>query len=72
LIGILYLSIIITILLSVAAQKNIGQNGFDKCIEKQCEKGEEHCNKYRTINNCCVGAGGDVGVSNNKYVCIFN
>ncbi|MBU0614631.1 MAG: hypothetical protein KJ601_00905 [Nanoarchaeota archaeon] len=69
---VIYVVLIISLVLSIQATKNIGQTGFDKCMEKECEEGEENCNKFRTIDNCCNGAGGETGVSNNKYICKFN
>ena len=68
----LYSLIILMIIFSVLSIKNIGEEGYNGCIQKKCEQhGEKFCNKMREINNCCMGAGGELGVSNNKYICVF-
>jgi hypothetical protein len=72
LLGFLYLSLLVIVILSINATKNIGKDGFDGCMKNECAKGEDHCSKYRTISNCCVGAGGVVGVSEENYICQFS
>ena len=66
----LYVMISLMVVFSIGATKNVGQKGFDKCIEWKCQKGEEYCSKQREINNCCLGAGGQLGISENKLTCI--
>lgn len=68
----LYGLIILMVIFSVMAIKNLSEGGFDKCIQKKCEAGgEEHCQKFREINNCCLGAGGQMAASENGYTCVF-
>ncbi len=72
LLGSLYFLIILMIVFSVMAVKNVGMEGFNKCMEKKCAQyGEAFCNKYREINNCCSGAGGNVAQTNEGLKCIF-
>ena len=72
LLGILYALIVLMIVFSITARNNIGQKGYDKCVEKKCEhKGEEFGSKVRELNNCCLGAGGQLGQSDGQYACIF-
>ena len=53
---ILYLLVCLMIIFSIMAIRNSGKEGFDKCIEWKCEeKGEAFCNKFREVNNCCLG-----------------
>ena len=69
----LYLLVILMIVFSVFAIKNIGEEGYNQCIQKKCdEHGEKFCNKQREINNCCMGASGELGLSNGKYICVFS
>jgi hypothetical protein len=69
----LYFLVILMIVFSVNAAKNIGQSGYELCIEDKCDsKGEEYCTKTRTLNNCCAGAGGTLGAAEGKYICLFN
>ncbi|MFH1641580.1 MAG: hypothetical protein ABIC04_01640 [Nanoarchaeota archaeon] len=69
---IIYGGIIISIVFSIAAARNIGQVGYDKCIEKACQVSKEHCEKFRTQNNCCTGAGGNMNIAGNNYICVFS
>jgi len=69
----LYALIILSIVLSVLAVKNIGQAGYDRCIQEKCEeRGEEFCSKFREINNCCQGADGQVSSDSTGYICVFD
>jgi len=74
LLGGLYFLIVLMILFSVLALKDKGQNGYDKCVQKKCDaKGQDFCGKLREISNCCEGAGGKVGLNQDKkYVCVFS
>jgi len=65
--------IIILVVFSIMAVQNMGQKGYDHCLERKCEKiSEEFCSKPREIQNCCRGAGGELAVSDNKITCFFN
>jgi hypothetical protein len=60
------------IIFSLGATRNIGQEGYDKCVQQKCDDfGEATCNKARELNNCCMGAGGTLGVSGSETVCVF-
>tara|TARA_Y100000310_G_C20143929_1_gene561531 strand:- start:68 stop:310 length:243 start_codon:yes stop_codon:yes gene_type:complete len=63
--------VILMIVFSFQARSNLGKKGFDACIEKKCERSQEHCSKFREINNCCLGAGGKTALQEGKGVCIF-
>ena len=68
----LYGLIALMVLFSLLAIRNLGQDGYDRCIEKKCAwKGQEFCTKVREVTNCCVGAGGELGVTASGYSCIF-
>ena len=61
------------IIFSFMSLKNRGIEGYNQCIQDKCElAGEEHCTKFREINNCCLGAGGRVAMVGNAYSCVFN
>lgn len=69
---ILYLLLGLMILFSILAANNRGQSGYDQCIQEKCDKkGEEFCNKFREINNCCLGAGGQTAINEGKAICVF-
>lgn len=69
---ILYALIALMIIFSILAIRNIGQEGYDKCVQQKCEdRGQEYCTKPREMGNCCSGAGGSLGVSDGAYVCVF-
>jgi len=68
----LYGLFMLMIIFSVLAVKNIGKQGFDRCIEKKCQDGgEQFCAKFREVNNCCLGAGGATAMSSSKAICVF-
>jgi len=70
---ILYGLIILMVIFSMGAMKNIGKEGYDACVQKKCiAKGDEFCQKFREINNCCLGAGGNVAQGNEGLICIFD
>ncbi len=72
LLGVLYGLVILMIVFSLLAAKNSGQQGYDKCMKEKCaERGDALCSKPREINNCCLGAGGEMAASGNGYVCVF-
>ena len=65
--------ILLMVVFSVMAIRNVGEEGYNRCIQEKCEKkGEAFCSKFREINNCCEGAGGNLGVIDNKYKCVFS
>ncbi len=69
---VMYGLIILMIVFSLMATKNIGQEGYEKCIQDKCDKqGTEYCSKYREINNCCLGAGGQTIQTQNGFSCQF-
>lgn len=68
----LYGLIILMVIYSIKATENLGQSGFNNCVQKKCDsKGDAYCNKFREIDNCCLGAGGKLGSANGKYICLF-
>ncbi len=70
---ILYGLIILMVIFSLGATKNIGKSSYDQCIQEKCEKkGDDYCHKYREINNCCLGAGGQIAQSNDGLICVFD
>ena len=73
---ILYFLLIALILLmvfySIQARSNLGQQGFDQCIQWKCEnRYGGFCEKFREINNCCLGADGRTVFVEGKATCIF-
>ena len=69
----LYGLIILMVIFSIGATKNLGEDGYNNCIQKKCDKkGEDFCHKFREINNCCLGAGGNVAQRNEGLTCIFD
>ena len=65
--------IILMIIFSVMSLKFQGEEGYNQCIENKCKtSGEAFCNKFREINNCCMGAGGIINIIDNKPICTFN
>ncbi len=68
----LYGLVLLMIVFSLMSIRNLGQEGYVRCIEKRCTAvGEEQCQKLREVSSCCLGAGGEVAISNNQYVCNF-
>lgn len=64
--------IVLMIVFSFQAKQNLGQEGYDKCVQKKCEeRGDAFCSKFREINNCCLGADGAIAVSGSNYICVF-
>ncbi len=64
--------IALMVIFSFASLRNRGKAGYDKCIQEKCEDGgQEYCEKFREINNCCLGTGGKVANSGGKAVCVF-
>lgn len=69
---ILYCLIILMLIFSIGAMTNVGEDGYNKCVNNKCERnGLDYCNKFREISNCCLGAGGEVAMSEGKYICVF-
>lgn len=61
---ILYGSIMLLIIFSLLATRNLGQDGYERCVEQKCqERGENFCTKVRELNNCCMGAGGTLSTN---------
>ena len=70
---VLYGLIILMIAFSFMAAANKGEEGFNSCVQKKCDqKGDEFCGKFRELNNCCQGAGGNMRVTNGAYTCQFS
>jgi len=64
--------ILLMVVFSVMAIRNVGEEGYNRCIQEKCEKkGEAFCSKFREINNCCEGAGGNLAAAGNQYKCAF-
>ena len=70
----IYALIVLMIIFSFIAMKDKDFSGYQKCVEKKCERGgEAFCNKAREQNNCCLGAGGQLATTNDgKYTCVFS
>jgi hypothetical protein len=65
--------LLLMVFFSIQALQNQGRDGFEHCIEKKCnERGEEFCTKSREVNNCCQGAGGQLGNIGGQLDCVFN
>ena len=45
------------------------KNVFKMHVKK---KGQEHCQKFRTANNCCQGASGKLAILESGRTCVFN
>ncbi len=73
LLGSLYALIALMVIFSLMATKNSGQDGFNKCMNKEITMyGEGIVNKYKHVNNCCLGAGGKTAQSSQGYSCVFD
>ena len=60
------------IFFSLLALKDKNFAGYEKCLQKKCDrKGQDFCHKPREIMNCCAGAGGKLAAANNQYTCVF-
>ncbi|HLC81615.1 MAG TPA: hypothetical protein VJH68_03075 [Candidatus Nanoarchaeia archaeon] len=69
----LYSLLALMLIFSIQARKNIGQDGYDRCIEEKCQQSQRYCEKPREIENCCSGAAGKrVLSSEGKYTCSFS
>ncbi len=69
----LYSLIILMIVFSFMAIGDKGMQGYEQCVEEICVKyGDAICQKTRTINNCCLGAGGQLAQAAGKLTCTFN
>lgn len=65
--------IILMIIFSLQAKGNLGQKGYNRCIQQKCEDGgEEYCSKVREVDNCCKGAGGQTAIQGDTAICMFN
>lgn len=70
---VLYSSLILVIIFSLMATQNTGYDGYNSCMKANCAEKGPGCYKIREISNCCLGAGGELGViNNNNYTCIFS
>ena len=68
----IYGLLILMIIFSLMARKNLGEEGFNNCVQEKCaEKGPEFCSKFREINNCCEGAGGVTAQNEQGLSCQF-
>ncbi|HLC98120.1 MAG TPA: hypothetical protein VJC21_05050 [Candidatus Nanoarchaeia archaeon] len=68
----LYGLVALMVVFSLLAMKDKNFAGYEKCVQKKCDRGgEAFCSKLREISNCCLGAGGQVAVADNKYTCVF-
>jgi hypothetical protein len=56
---------------SVLAIKDKDFDGYQQCMQEKCAEDPEDCSKLREINNCCLGAGGEVGRAGDEYTCVF-
>ncbi len=74
--GLLYLLyglVALMVIFSILAVRNLGEEGYQQCIQKKCErKGPEFCSKQREISNCCQGAGGELVVVEGKLTSVFS
>ncbi len=69
---ILYGLMLLMVIFSFLAVKNIGQEGYDNCIKEKCATHRgAFCSKFREISNCCQGAGGKMASDGQEYRCIF-
>jgi hypothetical protein len=64
--------LVLMVLFSLQSVSNLGQRGYDSCVQEKCDdRGDEFCQKTRELNNCCLGAGGNLAQSDGKLVCAF-
>lgn len=72
LLGSLYSLIALMVIFSLMATKNSGHEGFNRCMKNEVTVyGEGIVNKYKHVNNCCLGAGGKTAQSSTGYSCVF-
>lgn len=66
--------VVLMVLFSVMASLDKNYAGYEKCVQKKCErKGEAFCQKAREQQNCCAGAGGQLAQDNKgKFTCVFS
>ena len=70
---VLYGLLALMVIFSLLALGNLGREGYEQCLEDKCDhKGAEFCTKAREINNCCLGAGGQLAVTDKGYECVFS
>lgn len=68
----IYSLIVLMIIFSLLAIGNKNEEGYQKCVQKKCErKGQDFCSKPREIQNCCLGAGGQIQIAGSQYLCRF-
>ena len=68
----LYGLLALMIIFSFLSLRNLGKEGYEKCMQKRCSiVGEASCQKLREVSSCCLGAGGKVLIQNNQYRCGF-
>ena len=74
LLTLLYGSVVLIVVFSFLAAREKDYEGFQKCVDKKCQRGgEAFCSKFREINNCCLGAGGDIAITpDHQYTCVFS
>ncbi len=65
--------VILMVFFSLIASMDKNYEGYEKCVQKKCErKGEVFCQKAREQQNCCAGAGGQLTQDNQgKFTCVF-
>ncbi|PIN73345.1 hypothetical protein COV20_03885 [Candidatus Woesearchaeota archaeon CG10_big_fil_rev_8_21_14_0_10_45_16] len=64
--------IVVVLVFSIGVSRLQGEDAYNSCIQKKCESGgEKYCTKSREINNCCLGARGQVAQKDGKLVCVF-
>lgn len=74
----LYALIALMVVFSILAVRNLGQDGYHRCVTQKCEaRGQEFCSKNRELANCCAGAGGELSLNQlsddlSRAVCRFD
>ncbi len=69
---VLYALLILVVVFFILSLGNRGQEAFDKCMQEKCErKGEQFCQKYRELSNCCIGTGGTLQQVESRLECVF-
>ena len=64
--------LVLMVVFSIRAMKDKGLEGYNTCVQKKCdEKGTDFCEKTREKNNCCLGAGGQLGQNQQGLTCVF-